>query len=112
MGWQGKAVVWLYKLDDDNNFEYSLSIQSGEPKEGVLDDLHEAIGYHGRDFFDDKLKKMKPGDWIRYDSRWEFCYNCWTDYYSGGRECDLMVWVHPRKTLKRGHYRERYARTK
>lgn len=109
MGFKGRALIWLHKLDD--GCEYKIFFRSGQYHPQIYDDINEAVGFYADEEFHRYLKNMKPGDWIRFTVKWEMMYDCWTDYYSGGRECDVMTHFWHDKTLRRGHYKERYRST-
>lgn len=115
MSLKGKALVWLHKLDDDNDFEYTLFFQSGvffEDGWWIEDDIKENIANYGEEQWHSDLKKMAPGDWVRFTIKWEWTSGESYDSWNGVYEPYSEVYTTRVRTLARGNYKERYRSKK
>lgn len=108
--YKGKALVWLHKTDIDD-FEYVIHFQSGVhgPQYAWLEeDVCENLSFYGSEAWEPELKRLKPGEWIRFTIKWELV--CGMDYshYDGSYEYYSEVYTTFVRTLRRGQYRDRY----
>lgn len=111
---KGKALVWLHKLDGDD-CEVELFHQSFPEECGFFigEDLSGYLCHSRRDVWGRELKRMRPGDWVRFTVKWKLSYTRSYCHYYGGYEWDSDVEVTRVRTLARGHYVEPYrARAK
>ena len=100
----GRSVVWLHKLDD-GGCEVSFTIRA---RTGLFEELECHLGDNYRGQWDSELARMQPGDWVRFQIKWELHFHKFYDSYYGAYEYDSSIDVQRLRTLRRGHYRPRY----